>query len=133
MSKKRKDLSTSADHAGFGSALADALRDKGFQPSPVSEERVGERELSAIPSAGAADNLWSRCPRVRLRREKKGRKGKTVTVMEGLVALSRDERKQLARQVAKALGVGTSVEDEAVLVQGDLRERLAAWIEAQRR
>jgi translation initiation factor 1 (eIF-1/SUI1) len=102
MTRKRKDLSASSDSAGFGSALADARRDKGYRPGVYTEER-------------ALASVWERCPRIRLRKEKKGRRGKTVTMMEGVAALSHDERRQLARQVAGALGAGTSVEGEAVL------------------
>lgn len=60
-----------------------------------------------------------------LRREKKGRGGKTVTVIDNL-QLSDQDLKELARALKQACGVGGSVEGRTVIMQGDLRDRIAA-------
>ncbi len=59
----------------------------------------------------------------RLRIEKKGRGGKTVTLVEGLPR-NTELLETLARDLKRACGVGGSVVEGAVELQGDLRERL---------
>jgi len=65
--------------------------------------------------------------RVTVRRERSGRGGKTVTIAEG-PGLEGRELASLAREAARALGVGANVERGALVVQGDQRERLSAWL-----
>ncbi len=59
----------------------------------------------------------------KLRIEKKGRGGKTVTVVDGLPA-NRPFLEILARDLKRACGTGGAVADGAVELQGDRRERL---------
>ena len=68
--------------------------------------------------------------RVDVRRETGNRGGKTVTIAEGPGLAGRD-LEALARDAARALGTGARVEDGAIAVQGDQRERLAAWLAAR--
>src|SRR5262252_3706126 len=59
----------------------------------------------------------------KLRMEKKGRGGKTVTVVDGLpnnAAFLKD----LCQELKRACGTGGSVSEGAVELQGDLRERI---------
>lgn len=63
-----------------------------------------------------------------VRRERKQRRGKTVTRVARL-DLRTEDLKLLAREMAKALGCGARVEDEDIVVQGDQVERCAAWLE----
>jgi translation initiation factor 1 len=59
----------------------------------------------------------------KLRLEKAGRNGKTVTVLYGLprnVAFLKD----LCQDLKRACGVGGAVRDEAIELQGDLRDRV---------
>lgn len=63
--------------------------------------------------------------RIVLRRERKGRGGKTVTVVTGLPRGSLDD---LAREMRRALGCGASVEDGAIILLGDLAERARTWL-----
>lgn len=77
----------------------------------------------------ASEETRSELPRkLRLRRERKDRGGKTVTVIEGLGELDAQRREGLARDLRKALGVGASVEEDAVVVQGDIGERVEAFL-----
>lgn len=66
--------------------------------------------------------------RVTVRRERAGRGGKTVTLAEGPAFVGR-KLEPLAREAARALGVGARVEQGALVLQGDQCERLAAWLE----
>lgn len=59
----------------------------------------------------------------RLRIERAGRKGKTVTVVDGLPR-NQDFLKALAKELKKACGAGGTVIDDRVEIQGDLLDRL---------
>jgi len=60
---------------------------------------------------------------VKLRLETKGRRGKTVTVLDELPRNS-DFLESLAKELKKALGTGGSVTDTTIELQGEWRERL---------
>ncbi|QFU00292.1 translation initiation factor Sui1 [Halomonas sp. THAF5a] len=65
---------------------------------------------------------------VRLRRETKGRKGKGVTLIEG-VPLPADALKTLAKALKKRCGTGGALKDGVIEIQGDQREVLKAELE----
>jgi translation initiation factor 1 len=60
---------------------------------------------------------------IRVQREVKGRKGKTVTTISGF-QLDDDELKGLATQVKRRCGTGGSVKDGVIIIQGDHRDTL---------
>ena len=66
----------------------------------------------------------------KLRMEKKGRGGggKTVTVVDGLPRNSAF-LKELSQDLKRACGTGGAVLDGAVELQGDLRDRVRAFLE----
>ena len=55
--------------------------------------------------------------------DKKNRKGKKVTLIEGFQG-SNEDLKSLARELKSSCGVGGSVGESGILIQGDFRERL---------
>jgi translation initiation factor 1 len=63
-----------------------------------------------------------------VRLERKGRGGKEVTVVEqlGLRSVALEE---WLKSLKQALGCGGAVEGDALVVQGDQRERVEAWLE----
>ena len=64
----------------------------------------------------------------KLRMEKKGRGGKTVTVIYGLP--NNDEfLKNLCSDLKKACGCGGATTDDGVELQGELRDRVRAHLE----
>lgn len=79
------------------------------------------REAAPRPSA---DGI------VRIRRESKGRGGKTVTVVTGL-PLAGEALRSLAGELKRRCGTGGTVKDDRVEIQGDQVETLLA--ELQRR
>ena len=58
---------------------------------------------------------------IRIRRETKGRKGKTVTTISGF-KLDSHELRRLAAQLKRRCGTGGSVKDGIIIIQGDHRE-----------
>jgi translation initiation factor 1 len=65
-----------------------------------------------------------------VRYERKGRGGKEATVIEQLV-LSPRERAGWLLAMKQALGCGGTLEGEALVLQGDQRARVRAWLEAR--
>lgn len=61
--------------------------------------------------------------RLRVRIEKNGRGGKTVTVVAGFVGSDAD-LKDLGKWLKGRLGVGGSAKDGEILVQGDFKQRV---------
>jgi len=67
---------------------------------------------------------------VRIRREVKGRKGKTVTAVFGL-PLNDKKLQQLAKTLKRLCGSGGTVKDGVIIIQGDHRETLLKEIKQQ--
>ena len=67
---------------------------------------------------------------IRIRREVKGRKGKTVTVIFGFQP-GQIDLKALAKQLKQMFGTGGSVKDGGIIIQGDHREKLMKLLEEQ--
>ena len=69
-------------------------------------------------------------PFVYVGRESKGRKGKTVTLVDGL-PLAGAELKELAGELKRKCGTGGAVKDGVIEIQGDHRDVLVAELEAR--
>ena len=67
---------------------------------------------------------------IRIQREVKGRKGKTVTTVSGF-QLDDNELKSLAAQLKRKCGTGGSVKDGIILIQGDHRDALLSELKKQ--
>ena len=63
----------------------------------------------------------------KLRMEKKGRGGKTVTVIAGLPR-NNAFLTELCQELKRACGTGGTVSDDAIELQGDLRDRVRACL-----
>ncbi|WP_432452824.1 translation initiation factor [Agarivorans sp. QJM3NY_29] len=64
---------------------------------------------------------------IKLRRETKGRKGKGVTCLSDF-GLEQSALKALCKDMKKHCGVGGSVKDYIIEIQGDQRDKLEAWL-----
>lgn len=64
---------------------------------------------------------------VRVQRETKGRGGKAVTLVKGLL-LQEAELTALAKQLKAACGSGGTVKDGVIEVQGDHVDKVMAWL-----
>ena len=117
--RKKKRIET--DGGGFGGSMADLLRAEGFElnESPTTEP------VAIEPAASLAD-----VKRVRLQFERKGRRGKAVTVVTGLDVLG-DALPGVLKTLRKSLGCGATIDGAQVIVQGDQRTRLVAWFNAE--
>ena len=60
-----------------------------------------------------------------IERDRKGRKGKVVTVISGL----KGNLKTLQKELQKQCGAGGSVKNNAIEIQGDHRDKIAAILQ----
>lgn len=67
--------------------------------------------------------------RVDIIRQTAHRGGKTVTVVKGFVGIGLPEKEQLAKKMQKRCGVGGTVKDGQIEIQGDKREDVATILE----
>ena len=67
---------------------------------------------------------------VRVRREVKGRRGKTVTTVSG-VPLPEEELRALAGDLKRRCGTGGSAKDGVIEIQGDHRDVLVTELETR--
>ena len=120
MGKRDKKPEAPAPAAPFHNPFAalSLKREKlpaGPAPAPV------KAEVSEGPKGPA---------RAVVRMERKGRGGKEVTVVEQL-GLPAAELEKWLKALKGGLGCGGTVEEDTLVLQGDLRERLPALLEAR--
>lgn len=122
---KKENQRIAPDSARLGTSLADELARRGLAVSPTASPAPAASSPAA-PRV-SSEFAFDRVGKLVLRREKKGRGGKTVTVIAGLGWRPR-QLEELARTLRKAFGCGSSVEGDTVLLQGDMTERTQRWL-----
>lgn len=110
---------------------------------PMSEKKSPFASLEALKAAlppGEATKAAPAAPtptpsakdefeaKVVIARSRKGRGGKTVSIVTGVKAAAREA---ICRDLKKALGCGATIEDDAIVVLGDVADRARAWLEAR--
>ena len=78
--------------------------------APRKEKREDRKSAAPVASGGKSGAI--------VRRDRKGRGGKTVTVIEGL-PLSANASEKLLKQLKAKLGAGGAVKNNALEIQGD--------------
>jgi len=115
-----KKISTEGGQ-GLGQNPFAALSGQGL-PEAGGELRLKAEGLKAeIKPAAPVRNRG----RVDILREKAGRGGKTVTVVTGWVGIGLPEKENLAKKMQKACGVGGTVKEGRIEIQGDKRDEVA--------
>lgn len=129
--KKRERVNAADQSAGFGGTLGDLLKAQlgGAATSATSEAPV-ETPAAPAPEPPSGPYDLNQSGKIVLRRTRKGRGGRTVTLVQQ-VSASAEGLDQLARDLKKGLGCGASVEEDEVVLQGDQVERAQAWLQSQ--
>jgi translation initiation factor 1 len=105
-----------SDSAGFTQSPFAALDPAGLPPGPAAPtESAVAADRPARKSRGRVDII----------RQTKGRGGKTVTVVTGFVGIGLPEKEQLAKAMQRACGVGGTVKEGNIEIQGDKRAEIA--------
>lgn len=130
MSKRKKDRLNVSDPSrilthnpfaalGKNSAPPDKLASAdvkavsvGQEACPTRQHREGRVDLSSA--------------RLVVRRERAGRGGKTITRIEGLAPVHREE---ILARLRKALGCGGTLEGDDLILNGALVDRAAKWLQ----
>jgi len=73
------------------------------------------------------DTLPAAQQKLKVRLETKHRGGKAVTLVEGFVGTDIDAQ-DLGKKLKTSCGTGGSVKDGEILVQGDHRDKVLAWL-----
>ena len=81
----------------------------------------GARQVAVEPTA--PDPFEAK---VVIARSRKGRGGKTVTIVTGVREVAREST---MRELKRALGCGASIEDASITLQGDVADRARRWLE----
>ena len=68
--------------------------------------------------------------KLRVSIEKKGRGGKTVTLITGFTGRE-DDLKELGRTLKTKCGVGGSAKDGEIIIQGDFKQRVIELLKAE--
>ncbi|WP_418320906.1 translation initiation factor Sui1 [Piscinibacter sakaiensis] len=92
---------------------------------PTCRQAIADCRCGARTAAPAGDGI------VRIELQTKGRGGKAVTVIRGLVATPPATIDAIAKQLRSACGSGGTVKDGVVEIQGDHRDRVIALLSAQ--
>jgi translation initiation factor 1 len=107
----------------IGSVLGRGEDENSGQTSGNTKETPDERANAAEDSAKITAAI--------IRRETAGRSGRTVTSVELRPEPGARRADETARSLRKGLGCGSHVEGHKIILQGDMVDRAAAWLEKQ--
>lgn len=110
-----------SDNNAFGQNPFASLNTEGLPPGPaeIPPSRAERQAAKAAKNRGRVDII----------RNTAGRGGKTVTVVTNFVGIGLPEKEKLAKQMQKACGVGGTVKDGRIEIQGDKRAEVAKILE----
>jgi len=114
--KEKKRIPVDGEPVQWNSPFA-ALKNLQLPPASPRDKTEGP----AMTSTGPAKNRG----RVDIIRQTAHRGGKTVTVVTGFVGIGQAEKEQLAKEMQKACGVGGTVKEGRIEIQGDRRDDVA--------
>jgi translation initiation factor 1 len=107
MSKKQKKIRDFSDLASFAYST-----NPDYEPDYDNDDVEG-----LLPSEQHLEAHFS----------KKGRGGKIVTIIKGFEGTDQ-ELKALGKEIKNKMGVGGSIKDGEIIIQGNIREKIVAYL-----
>lgn len=77
-----------------------------------------------------AETLPKNQQKLRISMEKKGRGGKTVTLIKGFIG-SEEDLKDLSKWLKTKCGVGGSAKEGEIIIQGDFKQRIIELLKVE--
>lgn len=98
-----------------------ALRDS-FEPleEPNEKEDIKEPESEEIKQKD----------KLKVLTDKKGRNGKIATIIEGFT-INQEKVAELARELKQKIGVGGSIREGEILIQGDHKDKIIKFLQSK--
>jgi len=97
-----------------------------YSTNPALNRTISEQRKHAASPRDSDSNPHDGV--VRIHRETKGRGGKGVSLVKGLV-LNDEQLKELAKKLKQHCGTGGTVKDGVIEIQGDQREKIKSVLE----
>jgi translation initiation factor 1 (eIF-1/SUI1) len=108
------------------------------KPKPAQESALDREDQELLRAFSGEDLALEfanpknvKGPLLTLGIQRKGKGGKTVTAARGFADLDLLERMELARDVGRSLGTNARFSEDVLEIQGDQRERAAAYLESR--
>ena len=96
-----------------------------YSTDPAVQKKLNGKEKSRATAHGKNEPVDGI---IRIHRETKGRGGKGVSIITGLV-LNEKAIHDLAKQLKQHCGTGGTVKDGTIEIQGDQRDKIKIWLE----
>ena len=123
MKREKKKKRTFQSDASLGS-MGDLFNAVGFHSGDARDD-VEKDAAEEICDEGQVSRAY------RLRKERKGRAGRTVIIVSGLSS-DQDVLKRLSRRMKKDLGCGATIEGDEIVLQGDIEARVRGWLDSDK-
>ncbi|MFC1669251.1 translation initiation factor [Spirochaetota bacterium] len=99
------------------------MKDKIVYSSELGDLRKKQNKKKSHPSNKNQSS-------VTVRKEKKGRGGKTVSIVYGL-PLTKDGLSLFAKRLKQKLGTGGAVKDRNIIIQGDKTDKIIQFVKEE--
>jgi translation initiation factor 1 len=83
--------------------------------------------MKDYPHEPTEETLAKEKQKLRVKLDTKQRAGKVVSIVEGFIGTT-DDLEALGKQLKTKCGTGGSVKDGLIIIQGDYKEKMLAWL-----
>ena len=113
--------------------MADSMSDEQSNSQSFGNNPFANLSSAGLPEGELIPERPQKAPKSRGRvdiiRQTAGRGGKTVTVVTNFVGIGLPEKEKLAKEMQRACGVGGTVKEGRIEIQGDKRPEVARILE----
>lgn len=126
MAKRKKIPVDGSAETAVNTVMGDLLRDSGLVQDIASVGKAALKDPVEADSPISPQDL-SGTGKMVLRVQRKGMGGKTVTML-ACRGLASNQLGPLAKELRKGLGCGSRIEEDCIVLQGDVADRAARWL-----